>query len=375
MQEEWNKLNIPLLDLKGQYYAIKDEVDAAIKGVLENGQFILGPQVKALEHDIASYVGLPYAIGVGNGTDALVIALRACGIGPGDEVITSPFTFFASAESISAVGAKPVFVDIDPDTFNIDASKIEQTITPRTRAIIPVHLFGQTADMDAIMDIARKYDLMVIEDACQAMGAEYKGRKAGSFGHAACFSFFPTKNLGTYGDGGMIVTNDADVDKKARMLRAHGSTKKYYHEMIGYNSRLDELHAAILNVKFKYLDRWNDMRRHNAEIYDELLKDTGVTVPYAAPYAKHIYHQYVVQCDDRDGLAAALKAKGVATGVYYPLPLHLQNAYKDLGYKRGDMLYAEAACDRVLALPMYPELERHQIEHVADAIREFIRKG
>ncbi|MBZ4664898.1 DegT/DnrJ/EryC1/StrS family aminotransferase [Mahella sp.] len=368
-------MNIPLLDLKGQYHAIKDEIDAAIEGVLENGQFILGPQVKALEHDIASYAGVPYAIGVGNGTDALVIALRACGIGPGDEVVTSPFTFFASAESISAVGAKPVFVDIDPDTFNIDVSKIEQAITSRTRAIIPVHLFGQIADMDAIMDIARKHDLMVIEDACQAMGAEYKGMKAGSFGHAACFSFFPTKNLGTYGDGGMIVTRDADIDKKARMLRAHGSVKKYYHEMIGYNSRLDELHAAILNVKFKYLDQWNDMRRHNAALYDELLKDSGVVTPYAAPYAKHIYHQYVVQCDDRDGLAEALKAEGISTGVYYPLPLHLQDAYKGLGYKKGDMPYAEAACNRVLALPMYPELERHQIKYVADAIKNYKVKG
>lgn len=368
-------MNIPLLDLKGQYHAIKDEIDAAIQGVLENGQFILGPQVKALEHDIASYAGVPYAIGVGNGTDALVIALRACGIGPGDEVITSPFTFFASAESISAVGAKPVFADIDPDTFNMDVSKIEQAITPRTRAIIPVHLFGQIADMDAIMYIAKKHDLMVIEDACQAMGAEYKGMKAGSFGHAACFSFFPTKNLGTYGDGGMIVTRDADIDKKARMLRAHGSVKKYYHEMIGYNSRLDELHAAILNVKFKYLDQWNDMRRHNAALYDELLKDSGVVTPYAAPYAKHIYHQYVVQCDDRDGLTEALKAEGISTGVYYPLPLHLQDAYKGLGYKRGDMPYAEAACNRVLALPMYPELEPAQIKYVADAIKNYKMKG
>ncbi|MDK2903235.1 MAG: hypothetical protein PWQ93_1154 [Clostridiales bacterium] len=368
-------MNIPLLDLKGQYHAIKDEIDAAIQGVLENGQFILGPQVKALEHDIASYASVPYAIGVGNGTDALVIALRACGIGPGDEVITSPFTFFASAESISAVGAKPVFVDIDPDTFNMDVSKIEQAITSRTRAIIPVHLFGQIADMDAIMDIAKKHDLMVIEDACQAMGAEYKGMKAGSFGHAACFSFFPTKNLGTYGDGGMIVIRDADIDKKARMLRAHGSVKKYYHEMIGYNSRLDELHAAILNVKFKYLDQWNDMRRHNAALYDELLKDSGVVTPYAAPYAKHIYHQYVVQCDDRDGLAEALKAEGISTGVYYPLPLHLQDAYKDLGYKMGDMPYAEAACNRVLALPMYPELEPVQIKYVADAIKNYRMKG
>lgn len=368
-------MNIPLLDLKGQYHAIKDEIDAAIQGVLENGQFILGPQVKALEHDIASYCRVPYAIGVGNGTDALVIALRACGIGPGDEVITSPFTFFASAESISAVGAKPVFVDIDPDTFNMDVSKIEQAITSRTRAIIPVHLFGQIADMDAIMDIAKKHDLMVIEDACQAMGAEYKGMKAGSFGHAACFSFFPTKNLGTYGDGGMIVIRDADIDKKARMLRAHGSVKKYYHEMIGYNSRLDELHAAILNVKFKYLDQWNDMRRHNAALYDELLKDSGVVTPYAAPYAKHIYHQYVVQCDDRDGLAEALKAEGISTGVYYPLPLHLQDAYKDLGYKMGDMPYAEAACNRVLALPMYPELEPVQIKYVADAIKNYRMKG
>lgn len=365
-------MDIPLLDLKTQYHNIKSEIDKAIESVLDSGQFILGPQVKRLEESIAAYIKASYAIGVGNGTDALVIALRACGIGPGHEVITAPFTFFASAESVSAVGAKPVFVDIDPKTFNIDAAKIEKAITSKTRAIIAVHLFGQTADMESIMDIAKKHDLLVIEDACQAMGAEYMGKKAGSLGHVACFSFFPTKNLGTYGDGGIIVTSDAQIEQKARMLRAHGSTKKYYHEMIGYNSRLDELHAAILNVKLKYLDQWNEKRRRNAAIYDKLLKECGVVTPYVAPYAKHIYHQYVIQVERRDELAATLKAKGIASAVYYPLPLHLQKAYKDLGYREGDMPYAEAACKKVLALPMYPELEPEQIEYVAEAIKDFV---
>jgi len=365
-------LDIPLLDLKTQYHNIKSEIDKAIESVLDSGQFILGPQVKRLEESIAAYIKASYAIGVGNGTDALVIALRACGIGPGHEVITAPFTFFASAESVSAVGAKPVFVDIDPKTFNIDAAKIEKAITSKTRAIIAVHLFGQTADMEPIMDIAKKHDLLVIEDACQAMGAEYMGKKAGSLGHVACFSFFPTKNLGTYGDGGIIVTSDAQIEQKARMLRAHGSTKKYYHEMIGYNSRLDELHAAILNVKLKYLDQWNEKRRRNAAIYDKLLKECGVVTPYVAPYAKHIYHQYVIQVERRDELAATLKAKGIASAVYYPLPLHLQKAYKDLGYREGDMPYAEAVCKKVLALPMYPELEPEQIEYVVETIKDFV---
>ena len=364
-------MNVPLLDLKTQYHQIKNEVDAAIQSVLESGQFILGPQVHQFEQNAASYLGVSYAMGVGNGTDALIIALRACGIGPGDEVITSPFTFFASAECASVLGAKPVFVDINPRTFNIDASKIEQAITPKTRAIIPVHLFGQAADMDAIMDIAKRHNLMVIEDACQAIGAEYKRKKVGTFGHAACFSFFPTKNLGTYGDGGMIVTSDAGIAERARMLRAHGSSQKYHHEMIGYNSRLDEIHAAILNVKLGHLDEWNEKRRHNANIYNVLLEGSGVIMPYVAPYAKHIYHQYVIRCADRDELADDLKAKGIGSAVYYPLPLHLQNVYKDLGYKEGDMPFAEEACKRVLALPMYPELTREQIEYVAEAVKAF----
>ncbi|MDO6355557.1 DegT/DnrJ/EryC1/StrS family aminotransferase [Caloramator sp. CAR-1] len=364
-------MKIQLLDLLAQFETIKDEIKDAVISTIESGHYILGPQVKKLEEDIASYCGVKHGIGVANGTDALLLALKAFGIGEGDEVITSPFTFFASAETISQAGAKPVFVDIDPDTYCIDVDKIEKKITERTKAIIPVHIFGQMVDMDRIMEIAKKYNLIVIEDACQAIGAEYKGKKAGSIGHAACFSFFPTKNLGGYGDGGMVVTNDDAVAERIRMLRFHGSKVKYYHEILGYNSRLDELQAAILNVKFKYLDEWNRKRAEKAEIYNDLLKDTSCKLPVVRDYNKHIYHLYIIQHEKRDELIKYLKDNGVATGIYYPVPLHLQNVYKDLGYKEGDLPNAEYASKRTFAIPLYPELTLQQQKYVAEKIKEF----
>lgn len=364
-------MNIQLLDLLAQYETIKDEIKDAVISTIESGHYILGPQVKKLEEDIAKYCGVKHGIGVANGTDALLLTLKAFGIGEGDEVITSPFTFFASAETISQAGAKPVFVDIDPDTYCIDVDKIEEKITERTKAIIPVHIFGQMVDMDRIMEIAKKHNLIVIEDACQAIGAEYKGKKAGSIGHAACFSFFPTKNLGGYGDGGMVVTNDDAVAERIRMLRFHGSKVKYYHEILGYNSRLDELQAAILNVKFKYLDEWNRKRAEKAGIYNDLLKDTSCKLPVARDYNTHIYHLYIIQHEKRDELIKHLKDNGVATGIYYPVPLHLQNVYKDLGYKEGDLPNAEYASKRTFAIPLYPELTLEQQKYVAEKIKEF----
>lgn len=364
-------MNIQLLDLLAQYETIKDEIKDAVISTIESGHYILGPQVKKLEGDIAKYCGVKHGIGVANGTDGLLLTLKAFGIGEGDEVITSPFTFFASAETISQAGAKPVFVDIDPDTYCIDVDKIEEKITERTKAIIPVHIFGQMVDMDRIMEIAKKHNLIVIEDACQAIGAEYKGKKAGSIGHAACFSFFPTKNLGGYGDGGMVVTNDDAVAERIRMLRFHGSKVKYYHEILGYNSRLDELQAAILNVKFKYLDEWNRKRAEKAGIYNDLLKDTSCKLPVARDYNTHIYHLYIIQHEKRDELIKHLKDNGVATGIYYPVPLHLQNVYKDLGYKEGDLPNAEYASKRTFAIPLYPELTLEQQKYVAEKIKEF----
>ncbi|KRQ87427.1 dTDP-3-amino-3,6-dideoxy-alpha-D-galactopyranose transaminase [Caloramator mitchellensis] len=362
---------IQLLDLLAQYETMKDEMKEAVISTIESGHYILGPQVKKLEEDIARYCNVKHGIGVANGTDALVLTLKAFGIGEGDEVITSPFTFFASAETISQVGATPVFVDIEPDTYNIDAEKIEEKITEKTKAIIPVHIFGQMCDMDRIMEIARKHNLIVIEDACQAIGSEYKGKKAGSIGHAACFSFFPTKNLGGYGDGGMIVTNDDELAAKIRMLRFHGSKVKYYHDMLGFNSRLDELQAAILNVKFKYLDEWNNKRNEKAHIYNELLKDTSCKVPTEREYNKHIYHLYIIQHEKREELINFLKENGVATGIYYPVPLHLQNVYKYLGYKEGDLPNSEYASKRTFAIPLYPELTLEQQKYVANKIKEF----
>ncbi|WP_125152727.1 DegT/DnrJ/EryC1/StrS family aminotransferase [Clostridium rectalis] len=364
-------MKVNLLDLKVQYNNIQQEIEKAIKEVLESTHFIMGPNVKELEKEVAEFTGVKHAIAVANGTDALMLSLRALGVGPGDEVITTPFTFFASAETTSVLGAKPVFADIDKNTLCIDAESIEKKITKNTKAIIPVHIFGQMCDMDKIMEIANKYNIPVIEDACQAIGSEYKGKRAGTIGHTATYSFFPTKNLGCYGDGGMVVTNNDDLAEKIRVLRVHGSRKKYHHEVIGYNSRLDEIQAAVLRVKLKYLKEWNELRYEKAHVYNELLKDTDLVLPYEDSDCKHIYHQYVVRAKDRDKLVEFLKENGVSTAIYYPLPVHMLDVYKNLGYKEGDLPISEEACRHTFALPMYPEITRHQQEYVTTCIKKF----
>jgi dTDP-4-amino-4,6-dideoxygalactose transaminase len=365
---------ISLLDLKAQLETIRGEVLEAVEKVLDSGQYIMGPEVKAFEEEVAKYVGVKHAIGVGNGTDALLLALDAAGIGAGDEVITTPFTFFATAEVVSRLGATPVFVDIDPKTYNIDVDQIKAKINEKTKAIIPVHIFGQPANMDEVMELAEKYNLFVLEDAAQAMGSEYKGRKIGSLGHAATYSFFPTKNLGGYGDGGMVVTNDDELASKIRILRVHGSNPKYYHSMIGYNSRLDAIQAAILRIKLRHLDEWNNARRQKAALYNELLKDTPLVTPYEAEDRKHIYHLYIVQAEDRDDLMAYLKEKGISTGVYYPVPLHRQEVYQSLGYAEGSIPNAEYMAKRTFALPLYAELEDETIHAIVDTIKTYYNK-
>ncbi|UWG99320.1 DegT/DnrJ/EryC1/StrS family aminotransferase [Dehalobacter sp. DCM] len=370
-------MSIPLLDLKAQYLSIKEEIDQAVLGVLDSCQFILGPNVKAMEEKMADYCGTKHAVAVANGTDALVLAIRACGVEPGDEVITTPFTFFASAEAIANLGATPVFVDIDPVTLNMDIDQLESKITVKTKAIIPVHIFGQMLNMERVMELAAKYDLKVIEDCAQAIGAEYNGKRAGSYGTTGTFSFFPTKNLGGYGDGGMVVTQSEEIAARIRKLRFHGSKIKYYHDEIGYNSRLDEMQAAILRVKFNYLDQWNQLRREKAEKYNELLAPLAaqgkLILPQNDPKATPVYHLYILRTDNRDHLANILKEKGIATGVYYPVPLHLQNAFAYLGYSAGDMPAAELACEQALALPCYPELSMEQQEYIAAAVCEALK--
>ena len=392
-------MNIPLIDLKAQYKSIAEDLDRVTKEVLSSAGYIMGKNVIEFEKEFAEYIGTKHAISVGNGTDALVIALKALGIGEGDEVITSTFTYFASAECISAVGATPVFVDVEKDTFNIDPTKIEEKITEKTKAIIPVHIFGQSADMDAINKIAKKYNLKVIEDACQAVGAKYKGKMIGTLSDVACFSFFPTKNLSCAGDGGMIVTSDDNIATIATALRTHGSGEtgqkaynllnniteeievsktgddtvynplKYYNYLIGYNSRLDAIQAAILKVKLPHLDKWNSRRRDVAKIYNEELKNSIVETPIIREENESIYHQYVLQSDNRDEVLNKLKEQGIATGVYYPVPLHLQKVYKDLGYKEGDMPVAEYLSHRTFAIPVYPELTEEQINYIVDSIK------
>ena len=366
-------MRIPLLDLKAQYLTIKEEIDQAIMNVLDSSVFILGPEMKTLEKEIAAYCGTKDAVAVGNGTDALVLTLKAFGIGPGDEVITTPFTFFASAETIAQVGATPVFVDIDPVTLNMDLDQLEEKITSRTKAIIAVHIFGQMVDVERVMEIASRHDLKVIEDAAQAIGSEYRGKRAGSIAHASTFSFFPTKNLGAYGDAGMIVTNDADLASQLRMLRFHGCKTKYYHDEIGYNSRLDELQAAILRVKLRYLEGWNKGRREKAAFYDEMLKDLPITLPGRDPQALPIYHLYVLRSPRRELLMEALKKVGIACAVYYPVPLHLQHAFDDLGYHEGDFPVAEKACQEALAIPCYPELSQADQEEIIRVTEEVHR--
>ncbi|MGC9057362.1 MAG: DegT/DnrJ/EryC1/StrS family aminotransferase [Candidatus Saccharicenans sp.] len=364
---------IPILDLKAQYASIEKEIDEAIKKVLRSGQFILGPEVEALEKEVASLCGCKYGIGVASGTDALRLTLKALEIGPGDEVITTPFTFIATASCILHCGAKPVFVDIDPKTYNIDPDKIKPAITKKTKAIIPVHLYGQPADMDKIMAIAKAYNLYIIEDAAQAIGAKYKGKPVGQFGIAGCLSFFPTKNLGAYGDGGMVVTNDVGLAEKIDVLRKHGSKKKYQAEILGFNSRLDEVQAAILRVKLKYLDKWNEARRCIAYRYNEKLKELPVIIPYESPDVYHIYHQYTIRTDKRDNLMQYLKESGISTAIYYPVPIHLQKLFANLGYKNGDFKESEIASAQVLSLPLYPELHKEEQNLVIDKIRGFFK--
>ncbi|CAI8999919.1 Pleiotropic regulatory protein [Brevibacillus sp. IT-7CA2] len=362
---------VPLLDLVKQYRSIEAEIKAAVDDVLSSGNYIMGKHVADFEQKMADYCNVKCAIGVANGTDALLLVLDALGIGPGDEVITTPFTFFASAEVVSQLGAKPVFIDIDPKTYNFDVSKLEAAITPNTKAIIPVHIFGQPVDMDEVLALAKKYNLYVVEDACQAIGSKYKEQKIGSLGVAGCFSFFPTKNLGGYGDGGMIVTNDEELAKKIKILRAHGSNPKYYHSMIGYNSRLDSLQAAMLNVKLAYIDQWNAARRQKAAVYNEALKDLPIQVPFEKENRYAVYHLYIIQTDLRDELMAFLQEKGISSGVYYPVPLHLQEVYKDLGYDRESLIESEKAAKGTMALPLYPEMTEEEQQYVISVVREF----
>ena len=358
---------IPMVDLNRQYRMLKEEIDRAVQEVLDSTQFILGPNVVALEEEVASYHGVSHAVGVANGTDALLIALRACGIGDGDEVITTPFTFIATAEVIAELNAIPVFVDIVPESFNIDPRKIEENITDKTRAIIPVHLFGQSADMDRIMDLASMHNLKVIEDCAQAFGAEYKGRKVGTFGDCGCFSFFPSKNLACYGDGGMIITGDEQIAAAIRMLRNHGSTMRYYHDVLGYNSRLDEIQAAIVRVKLKRIDEFNELRRVNADLYRNKIMRREVLLPGEEQGSKHVYHQFTLRSDRRDDIAKRLNEENIASAVYYPVPLHKQKAFARQNPSSVDLSISETLAGQVLSLPMFPELtedEIHQICHV-----------
>ncbi len=364
-------MDIPILDLKAQYLAYRQEIDGAILAAIESGHLILGPNVKALEEEIAAYVGCRYGIGVASGTDALQLALAALQIGPGDEVITTPFTFVATASTISRAGATPVFVDIDPCTFNLVPELVEKAVTPRTKAIVPVHLFGQTAEMGPLLEIARRHGLRLIEDAAQAIGAEEGGQRAGSFGDIGCFSFYPTKNLGAYGDGGMVTTHDPELAERVDMLRRHGSKKKYYNELLGFNSRLDEIQAALLRVKLRYLDDWTEKRQQIAHRYNELLAEVPVETPYERPQARHVYHQYTIRAPHRDELQAYLQKQGIGTMVYYPVPLHRLPLYADLGYPEGSLPASERAAREVLSLPIYPELSDEQIQRVVGAIRRF----
>jgi len=366
-------MNVPMLDLKAQYATIKDEMTSAIEAVLESQYFINGPEVKQLEGMIAEYCDCKAAVGVSSGTDALLASLMTLGIGAGDEVITSPYTFFATAGSIWRSGAKPVFVDIEADTFNIDPAKIEAAITKKTKAIMPVHLFGQVAEMDPILEIAAKHELYVIEDAAQGIGATYKGRKAGSMGTTGCFSFFPSKNLGCNGDGGMVVTQDEDLADRIAQCRNHGSKPKYYHKWVGGNFRLDTIQAAAIIVKLPHLEDWSASRRANAAKYDALFADCEqVTTPVIRDYNVTIYNQYVIRVPKRNELQAFLKDAGIGNAIYYPLSLHEQECFKQLGYKRGDMPNSEQAADETIALPVYPELTDEQIEYVAGKIKEFL---
>ena len=363
-------MTIQMVDVVGQYKKIKTEIDEAIHRVLDSGQFILGPAVKEFEASVARYLGVKHAVGCASGTDALQVAMMALGIGQGDEVITTPFTFVATTETIVLLGARPVYVDIDAKTFNIDPALVEKAVSSKTKAIIPVHLYGQAVDMDPLMKIAAKHGIPVIEDAAQAMGAEYKGKKAGGIGAIGAISFFPSKNLGAFGDAGMTVTNDDRLAETMRMIIVHGSKEKYKHEILGVNSRLDSLQAAILNVKLKYLDQWRDARREAALRYNVLLRGLDLVVPQEASYAKHIYHQYTVRLKKRDGVVRSLTEQKIPHAVYYPIPLHRQQAFLTAGRSEGTLPVTEQAASEVLSLPMHTELTQDQQAFITAAIRK-----
>ena len=372
-------MKVPLVDLKAQYHSIRDEIDQAVHRVIESGRFILGEEMETLEREVASFLGVEYAVGVASGTDALLLALLACGIKPEDEVITTPFTFIATVEAIIQCRAQPVFVDIDPHTFNIDPTRIESKITEGTKAILPVHLYGQPADMEPILELAKKYKLKVIEDCAQAFGARYRGKKVGSIGDTGCLSFFPSKVLGAYGDGGMVVTDNTEVADRLRMLRNHGARQKYYHLIPGFSSRLDELQAAILRVKLKHIDEWIDRRRQSSELYSQLLGEAaGIEPPYVAPYSFHDFNYYTIRLNsshiDRNKLREYLASQGIATAIYYPLSLHLQEICRSLGYQAGDFPESEHAQEEVLSLPMCSELSEDKLEWVAGRIRQFTQE-
>jgi dTDP-4-amino-4,6-dideoxygalactose transaminase len=366
---------IPFADLKTQYRAIKPEIDRAIESVLDNAQFILGPAVASFEKDFAAFCDTVEAVGVNSGTSALHLSLLAAGVQPGDEVITVPFTFVATVAAIEYAGAKPVLVDVEPEYWTMDPALIEAAITPRTKAIVPVHLYGQPADMDPILDVARKHRLAVIEDACQAHGSEYKGRRCGSMGQLGCFSFYPGKNLGAYGEGGAVVTSDPAMAEKVRLLRSWGEETRYEHKYRGFNYRMDGVQGAVLGVKLRYLEVWTEARRSRAAEYDRQLADTQAVVPSERNGSRHVYHVYVVRVAERDAWRARLTDAGVQTGVHYPIPIHLQPAYRDLGYSAGDFPIAERAATEVLSLPIYPELTDEQIETIADLFRAGVAAG
>jgi dTDP-4-amino-4,6-dideoxygalactose transaminase len=361
---------VPFVDLKAQLASIRNDVLSAVADCLDSMDLILGPNVRAFESEFASYCDARYGVGVGSGTDALYLALRTCGIGPGDEVITVSHTFVATAEAIIVAGATPVFVDIDPETYTMDPTCIEAAIGPRTRAILPVHLYGQMADMEAITEIAQRRGLLVIEDACQAHGAEYRGRRAGSVGDAAAFSFYMSKNLGAYGEAGAVTTNSRAIAEGVAMLRDHGSVRKYAHDDIGVNARLDEIQAAVLRVKLRHLDTYTALRQAHAQEYAQLLEGAGVEVPIVRDGATHVFHLYVVQTSDRDHVARVLADRAVATGVHYPTPIHLQPAFSGVGRVVGELAVTERVANRILSLPMYPELQPTQLAYVAECLRE-----
>ena len=360
---------IPYADLKAQYRSIKTEIDAAIANVLESSAFILGKEVAEFEREFAAYSGVRHAVGVNSGTSALHLALLAAGVGPGDEVITVPFTFVATVAAVFYTGAAPVFVDIDPCSYTMDVNRIEAAITSKTKAILPVHLYGQAADMDPILDIARRHNLVVIEDAAQAHGAEYKGRRTGGMGDLGCFSFYPGKNLGAYGEGGAVVTNNPERANTIRMLRDWGQSRKYYHDLRGFNYRMEGIQGAILRVKLQHLEAWTDARRANARIYAGQLAGPGIGIPCEMPYARHVYHVYAIRVPSRDRVFQHLNASGIQAGIHYPIPVHLQPAYRDARYKEGDFPVAESVAREVISLPIFPELTPAQIDEVCASVR------